>query len=114
MDNIIAVHEGTHSFESDIQSPPRMMIKIDKEKACNSLEWNVALATLRRMEFLEPWISRIKAYIYSDIFFFKVYKAVRQVDPISPYLFILISQILSAVMDFSLKKNSVVVLIFCL
>lgn len=44
-DNIIAVQEMAHSLETDKSSPPRMLIKVDIEKAFNTVEWNTILAT---------------------------------------------------------------------
>lgn len=37
MDNILAVQEVAHSIEHDLRSPPRMIAKIDDEKAYDTL-----------------------------------------------------------------------------
>ncbi|XP_039116442.1 uncharacterized protein LOC120251854 [Dioscorea cayenensis subsp. rotundata] len=56
-DNIIAVHELAHSLEFDKSSPPRMLVKVDIDKAFDTVEWSTILATLRRMGFPDKWIS---------------------------------------------------------
>lgn len=56
-DNIIDVQEMVHSLETDKSSPPRMFIKVDIEKAFDTVEWNTILATLHRMGFSKKRIS---------------------------------------------------------
>lgn len=46
-DNIIAAQEIAYSLEYDFPAHPRMMIKIDIEKAFDSIEWLAILAILR-------------------------------------------------------------------
>lgn len=41
-------------------TPPRMIVKIDIEKAYDSLSLTAILATLSKMNFLNPWISGSK------------------------------------------------------
>lgn len=52
-DNIIDVQEIDHSLEFDAKNLPRMLLKIDIEKAYGILEWNAILATLTIMKFPE-------------------------------------------------------------
>lgn len=69
-DNIISAQEIAHSLEFDSSVLPRMILKIDVEKAFHTLEWNVVLATLQRMLFPERWISWIKNSLSSASFSF--------------------------------------------
>lgn len=55
-------------METDRNSPPRMLIKNDIEKAYNALNWSAIIATLTRMKFLNVWISWIKACLTSSSF----------------------------------------------
>lgn len=59
-----------HSIENDYSNPPSMILKVDIEKAYNTLEWKVILATLTKMSFLKIWVSWIKACISSASFSF--------------------------------------------
>lgn len=42
-DNIIAVQEIVHSMENDTKNPPRMLIKLDIEKAYDTVNWSAIL-----------------------------------------------------------------------
>ena len=116
-DNIIAVQEIVHSLETDTQHPPRMLIKVDIEKAYDAMEWEAILATLKVMNFTEVWISWIRACIISPSFSFIINgqpsdwitpaRGVRQRDPISPYLFLLVSQNLSSMLNHAMGLNMV-------
>lgn len=80
---------------------PRMLLKVNIEKPYDSIEWNIVLATLTLMNFPKIWISCIKACITSPIFSFLVngqcsnwiptQRGLRQGDPISIFLFMLVS-----------------------
>ena len=63
LDNIIAVQEMAHSINQDRSYPPRMILKVDIEKAYDSLNWNAILATFARMGFPSPWIAWIRALL---------------------------------------------------
>lgn len=94
-----------------------MLLKIDIEKAYDALEWNTILATLTLMNFPACWIDWIKAYLTSISYSFlingkpsdwiNIYREVRQGDPISPYLFLLVSNNLSAILNHALNLDMV-------
>lgn len=50
-DNIIALQEIVHSINREFNSTPRMIVKIDIEKAYDMLSWSAILATLSKMNF---------------------------------------------------------------
>ncbi|XP_039136968.1 uncharacterized protein LOC120274488 [Dioscorea cayenensis subsp. rotundata] len=114
-DNILAVQEVAHSLEFDRLGPPRMLIKLDIEKAYDSLSWSAILATLTKMNFPDKWVSWISACLCSSSFsilingvpspWFSSSRGVRQGDPISSYLFILVAQNFSSMMNFALRNN---------
>ncbi|XP_039118053.1 uncharacterized protein LOC120253920 [Dioscorea cayenensis subsp. rotundata] len=114
---IIAAQEIAHSLETEKDVPPRMICKIDIEKAFDNVEWPAIIATLQRMLFPENWITWISSYLNSASFSFLVNghptswilssRGVRQGDPISPLLFILVSQNLSAILNRALQLDMI-------
>ncbi|XP_039138822.1 uncharacterized protein LOC120276159 [Dioscorea cayenensis subsp. rotundata] len=108
-DNIIALQEVVHSLEKDYLHPPRMLIKIDIEKAYDTVSWNAILATLTKMNFPSSWISWISACLHSTSFsllingqpspWFKSCRGIRHGDPLSSFLFIIVSQNLTSILN---------------
>lgn len=94
-----------------------MSIKYDIEKAYDTLNWSAIFAILARMMFPPIWISWISTCLQSCSFsllingnpspWFPSHRGVHQDDPMSSYLFILVSQLLTTILNFSLSKNSI-------
>lgn len=91
---------------------PRMIVKIDIEKAYDTISWKVILATLTKMKFSTLWISWIHSCISTPSCFFlingqpsrfmKTSRGVRQGGPLSSYLFILVSHNLIDILNHAL------------
>lgn len=47
-------------------------MKIDIEKAYDTIEWAAGLATLINMNFPDVWIAWIRSFISSPSFFFSI------------------------------------------
>ncbi|KAL0286586.1 UNVERIFIED_CONTAM: hypothetical protein Sangu_2728100 [Sesamum angustifolium] len=112
-DNILLAQELMAGYNHK-RLPPRCMIKVDIQKAYDSVEWDFLLEVLKLFNFPHQFIVLINQCVSTASFsvslngsihgFFKGGRGLRQGDPMSPYLFVLVMEIWNLLLRFRIKE----------
>lgn len=118
-DNVLITHEILHYLQhSSATVRCSMAIKTDMSKACDRIEWSFLRNVLVRLGFHEKWVTWIMACVTSVSYSYLINGAaqgrvepsrgIRQGDPLSPYLFILCTEVLSGLCKKAQLHGSVI------
>ncbi|WZZ22713.1 hypothetical protein YC2023_124100 [Brassica napus] len=105
-DNVLITHEVLHYLKtSKAEQRCAMAVKTDMSKAYDRLEWEFIALVLNRLGFHQNLINCIMHCINSVTYSFLINglprgkivpsRGIRQGDPLSPYIFIMCSEVLS-------------------
>ncbi|CAN1136858.1 Transposon TX1 uncharacterized 149 kDa protein [Linum perenne] len=115
-DNVMIVHEVIHFFKTRAgKFKWDMMLKLDMKKAYDMVDWNGLDAILKAMGFDQVWCAWVRECIQtvrssvlvngSPTEFFRPSRGIRQGDPLSPFLFILLTNTLSFLIEKGVRNG---------
>ena len=109
MDNVIIAFETLHYLKNLRGGQNyQMVVKLDITKAYDRVEWDFLKAMMLRLGFHVKWVDLIMACVTSVTYsimvngepkrYIRPTRGLRQRDPLSPYLFLICAEGLSALM----------------
>ncbi|KAL0346366.1 UNVERIFIED_CONTAM: hypothetical protein Scaly_1652600 [Sesamum calycinum] len=112
-DNILLAQELLAGY-NQMRVPPRCTLKVDIQKAYDSVEWDFLLEVLKLFNFPLRFIGWIEQCVSTTSFsislngsiygFFKGGRGLRQGDPMSPYLFVLVMEIWNSLLRYRVQS----------
>lgn len=120
-DNILLAHESFHYLKLKREGGNHELgLKLDMNKAYDRVEWDFLEEALLRFGFNHGWVRLVMACVSTVSFsivlngnagnFFKPNRGLRQGDPLSPYLFLIICEVLSLRLTRAIYEGDLTVL----
>jgi hypothetical protein len=114
LDSIILAHEVIHSLRST--KTQGMLLKLHLSKSFDKINWGYLQSTLLAFDFDLSWVSWIVNLTSSVLFSilvngvpskpFSPSRGIRQGDPLSPFVFILMAEGLNSMLKVAIKDHS--------
>lgn len=125
LDNVVVAHKCIYFLNFTRKSKKSFMaLKLDMAKAYNRVEWHFLGLILRKMGFPPLFVKWILSCINSASFSFIIngnvwgyvtpYRGIGQGDPISPHLFLIISEVFSNLIKQAYHNHSYKSLKICI
>ncbi|KAG7559114.1 Alpha/Beta hydrolase fold [Arabidopsis thaliana x Arabidopsis arenosa] len=115
-ENVLLASELIRNYQK-VACPKSCMVKVDIRKAFDTVCWDFVLKVLSAQNFPPIFCAWIKQCISSPRFsvsingelagFFPAEKGHRQGDPISPYLFIMVMEVLSKLLEAAASQGKI-------
>ncbi|XP_051212082.1 uncharacterized protein [Lolium perenne] len=117
-DNAIIAFEGFHKIQHhNNQNSSHCAYKLDLSKAYDRVDWNFLEKAMMKMGFCTTWTNWIMACVRSVRFSVRINgstldtftpsRGLRQGDPLSPYLFLLVGEALTCILKNEVTKGSI-------
>ncbi|GJZ37313.1 hypothetical protein Tco_0583504 [Tanacetum coccineum] len=114
-DNILLTQEIMHNYHLD-RGVPRCAFKVDIQKAYDTVDWEFLKVVLIGFGFHNRMVSWIMECVSTTSFsicingslhgYFKGKRGIRQGDPLSPYLFTLIMEVLTLMLHRRIRESN--------
>ncbi|KAL0010720.1 hypothetical protein SO802_005828 [Lithocarpus litseifolius] len=114
-ENVVLAHEIVHTFKHTRKKKGYLGIKLDFQKTYDRMEWSFLIAVLKAFGFSSNFTKLIHQCLLSVEFTlllnggqclsFLPSQGLRQGDPLSPYLFILGSEVLLRLLNREVSQN---------
>ncbi|GJX75386.1 hypothetical protein Tco_0313981 [Tanacetum coccineum] len=114
-DNILLTQEIMHNYHLD-RGVPRCAFKVDIQKAYDTVDWDFLRKVLIGFGFHDRMVSWIMECVSTTSFsiningslhgYFKGRRGLRQGDPLSPYIFTLVMEVLTLMLHRRVRESS--------